>query len=205
MRARMGLYRAGIRVELREVKLTAMPAALLALVPRQPRVPVLQLGDGEVIAQSWEILLWALRRNDPDGWLGEPASDLERAGQWIEINDFSFKTALDHYKYASRFPAHPPEHYRREGEVFLRQLEAQLRASPYLLGPRLTVADVGIFPFIRQFAHVDRGWFERAPYPRLRQWLNNLLDDPLFRAVMEKYPVWRPGQEAVLFGAAQDN
>ncbi len=205
MRARMGLYRSGLLVELREVKLAEMPQQLRALVADDPTVPVLRLPDGEVIAQSWDIVLWALRRNDPDRWLGNGSSDLQRAGQWIEINDFSFKPDLDRYKYAERFPEYPATHYRRAGEAFLRDLERQLDAAPYLLGRHLSVADIGIFPFIRQFAHVDRDWFAAAPYPRLQQWLNNLLDDPLFIAIMAKYPAWRPGQEPVLFGAAQDD
>lgn len=202
MRARLALFYSGVRVELREVDLKAVPDSLRVLVPENPTVPVLQLTDGRVIDESWDIVLWAVRRHDPDGWLGDGDATPSAAEQWIEMNDFSFKADLDHYKYADRYPEHPAQYYRREGEAFLRDLEEQLGGSRYLLGERLSIADIGVLPFIRQFAFVDKAWFDRAPYPGLQRWLTGLLDSELFAAVMEKYPVWQPGREAVIFGRA---
>jgi glutathione S-transferase len=200
MRARMALFYSGVQVELREVDLSAVPDGLRALVPENPTVPVLQLPDGQVIDESWDILLWAVRQHDPDGWLGDGDATLLAAEQWIEMNDFSFKTDLDHYKYADRYPEHPAEYYRSEAEAFLQDLEQQLSENRYLLGERVSIADIGVFPFIRQFAFVDKDWFDQAPYPRVQRWLAELLASDLFAAVMEKYPVWKPGQEAVIFG-----
>ena len=68
MRARLALAASGTRYELREVKLSAKPEAMLAASPKGT-VPVLALPDGEVIDQSINIMRWALARNDPDGWL----------------------------------------------------------------------------------------------------------------------------------------
>jgi len=200
MRARMALYYSGVQVELREVDLKAVPHSLRALVPDNPTVPVLQLPNGVVIDESWDIVLWAVRQHDPDGWSGDTDASLVAAEQWIEMNDYSFKTDLDHYKYADRYPEHPVESYRSEGEVFLQDIEAQLNASRFLLGERLSIADIGVFPFIRQFAFVDKAWFDQAPYPQLQRWLAVLLDSNLFAGVMKKYPAWRPGQETVIFG-----
>ncbi len=202
MRARLALFYSGVQVELREVDLKAVPDSLRTLLPENPTVPVLQLRDGRVIDESWDIVLWAVRQYDPDGWLGEGEATLIAAGQWIEMNDFSFKTDLDHYKYADRYPEHPADYYRGECEAFLQELEDQLGEHPYLLGDRLSIADIGVFPFIRQFAFVDKAWFDQAPYPQLQRWLTALLDSELFAAVMEKYPVWQPGREAVIFGQA---
>jgi glutathione S-transferase len=200
MRARLALFYSGEPVELREVDLKAVPASLRALKPDNPTVPVLQLPDGRVIDESWDIVLWSVRRNDPEGWLGENDTILMAAEQWIERNDFSFKHDLDHYKYAVRYPEHPAGYYRGQGEDFLRDLEEQLGKSRYLLGEQLSVADIGIFPFIRQFAFVDKDWFDQAPYPRLQHWLEELLASGLFTAIMQKYPLWQPGQQAVIFG-----
>ncbi len=59
MRAHMALKKTGIKIELREVKLSAMPEEALAISP-QETVPVLALTDGTVIDESWDIVKWAL-------------------------------------------------------------------------------------------------------------------------------------------------
>ena len=161
MRSRLALKYSGIQVELREVDLNAIPDALRALVPENPTVPVLQLPDGRIIDESWDVLLWAVREHDPDGWLGKEECNLVPAEQWIEMNDFSFKTDLDHYKYHERHPEQTQREYRAEAEEFIRDLEDQLQQARFLLGDKLSIADIGVLPFIRQFAFVDKAWFDR--------------------------------------------
>ena len=68
MRARLALAASGIVCELREVVLAHKPPALLQTSPKGT-VPVLVLADGSVLEQSLDIMLWALRRNDPEQWL----------------------------------------------------------------------------------------------------------------------------------------
>jgi len=117
------------------------------------------------------------------------------------MNDYSFKTDLDHYKYADRYPEHPLEYYRSLGEEYLQDLEDALTESRYLLGEKISIADIAIFPFIRQFAFVDKVWFDQAPYPRLQVWLQTFLDSSLFDSIMLKLPAWKQGDEAVIFPA----
>lgn len=197
MRARLGLQYSGQAVELREVDLKAVPEALRRLVPENPTVPVLQFPDGRVIDESWDILVWAVRQHDPDGWFDEQR--LVEAEQWIEMNDFSFKTDLDHYKYHERYPEQSQQDYREEAEEFIQDLENQLGETRFLLGEQLSIADIGVLPFVRQFAFVDKAWFDAAPYPKVQAWLENFLASSLFDAVMAKYPVWSEGDAAVIF------
>jgi len=197
MRARLALHYSGIGLELREVDLGAVPESLSQASPKST-VPVLVLPDGRVIDESLDIMLWALRRNDPDGWLGEDECHVPGAGQLLEMNDYSFKQDLDHYKYAERYPEHTQQEYRERGEEFLRELDALLGEHAFLLGDSISLADVGIFPFIRQFALVDRDWFDSAPYRNLQRWLDGFLHSALFGAVMLKHPVWKPGDSPVL-------
>ncbi|MGA9664841.1 MAG: glutathione S-transferase [Gallionella sp.] len=191
IRARLALYASGTSVELREVKLSDKPASMLAASPKGS-VPVLVLPDGQVIDESWAIMLWALHQHDPLGWLGKNRTNIESATSLIIENGTSFKHDLDRYKYPERYPGHPQIHFRTQAERFIRDLENRLLETPYLLGDSLSIADAGIFPFIRQFAGVDKDWFARAPYPSLRRWLNSLSGSRLFAAVMNKYPSWRP-------------
>jgi hypothetical protein len=57
-----------------------------------------------------------------------------------------------------------------------------------------------ILPFVRQFAFVDKAWFDNAPYPKVRAWLAEFLKSEIFLAVMVKYLPWQVGDEVVLFG-----
>jgi glutathione S-transferase len=201
MRARLALYASGIAVELREVKLSDKPASMLAVSPKGS-VPVLVLPDGHVIDESWDIMLWALHQRDPFGWLGKDDAHVGPATSLIVANDTSFKGDLDRYKYPERYPDHPQLHFRTLAERFTQALEDRLLETAYLLGDSPSIADAGIFPFIRQFAGVDQDWFAQAPYPSLRRWLKNLSGSGLFEAVMEKYPPWQPGSIPVIMASS---
>ena len=181
MRARLAVRYSGLPVQIIEVSLKAKPAEMLALSPKGT-VPVLCVG-GQVIEESLEIMHWALAQHDPDDWLlqGDP-----RVQELIAENDQVFKHHLNRYKYAERYPEQPMEHYRAEGEVFLQKLDALLARNDYLLAEHLSLADMALAPFVRQFAHVNREWFAGTPYRRLQAWLQRFLDSPLFIAVMAK-------------------
>ncbi|SEO42293.1 glutathione S-transferase [Pseudomonas sp. NFACC39-1] len=185
MRARMALRYSAVELNIVEVSLKAKPPEMLALSSKGT-VPVLQV-DGEVIDESLEIMRWALAQHDPDNWrlLGNLEGQALTAAL-IEENDQVFKLHLNRYKYPERYPEYPLEHYRAEGEVFLRRLEALLETRAFLAAAHQSLADVALMPFVRQFAHVDREWFAAAPYPRLQRWLQGLLDCELFVAIMVK-------------------
>lgn len=181
----MALQYAGIKVDIREIVLRDKPKHMLSVSPKGT-VPVLVLPDGTVIDESLDIMDWALHQHDPEAWLAmHPLWPV-----LIEENDGGFKRALDQYKYANRFPDQPAGNYRQQGEQFLIKLEALLEQHRYLLGERLTQADVAIFPFVRQFSMVDSDWFSSSPYPHLRQWLEALVGSELFESIMKKYPTW---------------
>lgn len=199
MRARLALLSAGVGVELREIELRRKPAAMLAASPKGT-VPVLQLADGRVIAESLDIMLWALRQHDPEHWLAQPG--LAQAELLIARNDGEFKYQLDRYKYADRYPQAPAEVYRQHGETFVQELESRLQGQPFLTGAGFALADAAILPFIRQFAAVDAEWFQHSPYPKVRDWLSAFTASELFAAAMRKYAVWEEGQPGVVFGPA---
>ncbi|EDX88882.1 glutathione S-transferase [Alcanivorax sp. DG881] len=198
MRARLGVWFSGLQVELREVTLKNKPAQMLAISPKGT-VPVLLLADGAVIEESRDIMVWALEQQDPQGLLD--ATVLDQANALIEQNDNEFKYWLDRYKYADRHVEMTQTEYRQRGEAFLQVLESLLESSAYLLGDAPTIADIGVMPFVRQFAHVDRDVFGQLPYPNLQRWLQGWLENPLFLQTMIKLPVWQEGDEVVVFPA----
>jgi glutathione S-transferase len=117
----------------------------------------------------------------------------------LDQNDFEFKNNLDRYKYPDRYPEQSAEYYRTQGELFLAELEQRLQQQSFLINAQISMADIGIFPFIRQFAHVNNDWFMLASYPRLQIWLEYLLRSSLFYTTMEKYPQWGEGSEPIIF------
>lgn len=183
----MALHYAEIAVEIREIALKAKPAHMLEVSPKGT-VPVLVLPDGKVIDESLDIMHWAIERYDPDHWL--PVEQSEEISALITENDAGFKKALDRYKYAIRFPEQTAETYRAQGALFLQKLEQRLQTQPFLCGKETSLADIAIFPFIRQFAMVDEAWFAGAAYPKLRAWLEHWIGNALFGAIMKKYPTW---------------
>ena len=190
MRARMALWAAKVQVELREVSLREKPQHLLQISPKGT-VPVLQLPDGKVLEQSLDIMYWALQQNDAQRWL---SGDRAMADTLIGVNDGEFKKALDRYKYPERYPAQTALFYRQQGEQFLQRLEALLSEHRFLLGDSASIADVAIFPFIRQFAAVDAEWFGQSSYSRLREWLAGWVEGELFAEVMQKFPTYVEGE-----------
>jgi len=199
MRARLALWSAGITVELREVKLANKPAEMLEISPKGT-VPVLQNPDGTLLEQSEDIMRWALGHNDPEGWLEGDNRAL------IERNDGPFKHHLDRYKYATRYQddeGHGEVDHRTKGYETLQDLDARLSDQPQLCGPTRTMADMAIFPFIRQFANTDRAWFDALELPHLQRWLAGHLESDIFKAIIPKFAPWNPGDEAIIFGSGQ--
>ncbi|MCR2833385.1 glutathione S-transferase [Parerythrobacter lacustris] len=195
MRARMALWISGTACELREVKLGDKPPAMLEASPKGT-VPVLLLPDGEVIDESIAIMRWALARNDPEDWLAGDHAGL------IDLADGPFKHHLDRYKYPSRYADEPDNvrtDHRGEGLAILSDLNFRLVEREHLLGERRTMADIALFPFIRQFANADRDWFDAQPIPHLQAWLERHLESALFAAVMSKFVPWKSGDAPVIF------
>jgi len=195
MRARMALVYSGVTFELREIVLKNKPQEMLNASPKGT-VPVLILPTGTVVDESLDVMKWALSMNDPDDWVMQTSLELTHSlNALIQKNDHEFKGYLDRYKYADRYPECSMKHYRGQGEVFLLELERKLQSSLYLFGDQLTLADVAIMPFIRQFAHVDIDWFRQTPYKKLQAWLDDFLQSTLFNRVMKKYPLWVAGDK----------
>ena len=189
MRARLALAVSGTRGELREVRLSAKPEAMLAVSPKGT-VPVLVLPEGTVLDESLDIMHWALANRDPEGWLERDDAEL------IAQNDGSFKHDLDRYKYPGRHGADPQAH-RESGLAFLREIDARIATVGQLCGPARGLADAAIMPFVRQFAAVDREWFGALALPHLQGWLAGHLASDLFEAVMLRVSPWSPDDAGI--------
>ena len=170
IRGRMALRKAGIRCEIREVSLREKPEAMTSVSPKGT-VPILQLSDETILDESLDIMRWALDIRDPDHWL----DCFDESAFVLTQLDQVFKRALDKYKYFVNHPKNPQIYYRDQGEKFLVLLEESLITNNGLglLDKRTTFADIAVFPFIRQFAFVDKDWFDKMPYKLTTEVVNS--------------------------------
>ncbi|MFM7311686.1 MAG: DUF952 domain-containing protein [Cyanobium sp.] len=204
IRARLALAAAGFRpgpdLEVREVSLRAKPPELLAASARGT-VPVLVpaagaapkptplSAAGTVIDESLAIMRWALAQHDPEGWnLGWSAPQRQRIEALLHTNDGAFKHHLDRFKYAARHGAtglEERDRHRLEGLAILRRWDRALRSGGWLLGPRPSLADMGLLPFVRQFRLADPEGFDAEPgLESLQAWLRRFLGSHDLEAVM---------------------
>lgn len=192
MRARLVVASARIEVKLREIVLRDKAAAFLEASPKGT-VPVL-VAD-QVIEESIEVMDWALAQSDPEGLLyaGKAARDL------VERCEAEFKGHLDRFKYAVRYEDVDPEEERKLASVYLRELDRMLAERDYLFGDQIGFADIGIAPFVRQFANTDRAWFDAQDWVRLRDWLDRFITSARFKSIMTKYPKWEEGDAVTVF------
>ena len=198
MRARMALLWAGIAFDAFEITLRDKPLGMLSASPKGT-VPVLVLLGGQVLEESWDIVEWALSQ----ARIGTDAREAWRLAQTPEnqqllsVNDTDFKHHLDRYKYPERFTSEEnptngwqarQAHRDQAVQTLLEPLERKLTDADFLGGTQACAADIGIFPFVRQFAAVDSNWFDTLPLGRVKTWLEYWRQSLLFETCMRKLP-----------------
>lgn len=185
MRARMALLQAGIEFDAHEIALRDKPSEMLRMSPKGT-VPVLVLPDQHVVDQSLEIMGWAFAGRDPGGWWDRAQSDL--CQELVGLNDGPFKQHLDGYKYPERDPLHPQPGVHRDEAVrcLLQPLDGLLSSQRFLGGSEPCVADLAIFPFVRQYRAVDVRWFDGQDLQATRRWLEAWQVSELFQRCMRK-------------------
>lgn len=221
IRARIAIFKSQQPVALRDVVLTNKPAEMI-LASAKATVPILVFNASKtlsvegctdsathvsntdnaalVIDESLDIMLWALHTSDPHDLLHNFQPDMQKQMLAL-INDFDieFKRRLEAYKCAKRYHETNLVECRQACEAYILRLEQCLTAHEFLMSARESLVDIALLPFIRQFARIERQWYLQSPYPKVKQWLTNYLQSPMFTKVMAKYPLWHEGCDDVIF------
>lgn len=199
----MGLLLAKQKVWLRNILIKDAPDEFYAVSP-SASVPTLVLDHRpeslNVIDQSLDIMVWALRRNDPDNLLLDGQPQQAAMFELLKCNDDIYIDWLEKYKFAARHKDMAEIFYRQNYQVLIDELEQRLNRQRHFMGATPSLADYALLPYIRQFARVDKKWYRQAPYPKLRQWLNNHLQSRLFSKTMTHYPLWPSDRKDQVFG-----
>ena len=189
----MALAYTDVKVEIREISLQNRPEELYE-ASKKGTVPVLITTDGLVIDESLEIMLWTLKNNLNQTWLIENHNE---EIETINRNDVLFKKWLDRYKYHDRYLENSKPYYRKKCSDILSEYEDQLNNTKYCLRDSISIIDIAIFPFIRQFANVDYQWFENN-YIKLTPWLEEICSSNLFIQIMKKYKMWNNKNKSII-------
>ena len=184
MRARMALVESKIEFDVYEISLRNKPQEMLSISPKGT-VPVLRVNE-LVLDESLEIMKWAYKNSKSKQFNVLESDKQTTANKLIEINDGKFKDFLDCYKYFERYPNKSKQEHRENCYFFLDILEKRLKDTLFLINDERTFADISIFPFIRQFMNVDKGWFDESDYIKIKKWLTLLVESDLFKKIMVK-------------------
>ena len=192
IRARLALLVAQQTVVLREIVLRDKPKEFLNTSPSET-VPCLVLED-EVIDESLDIMIWALKIKDPKNWLKMPDNGYEI----IKMIDNEFKDLLDKTKYSTRYANEDVTENRECAVNILIKLEESMRGK-YLFSDEPSLCDIAIFPFVRQFAFIDKAFFDNLGWRKLGIWLDSFIESKLFIECQHKFKQWHPADLEVHF------
>jgi glutathione S-transferase len=179
-KCRLLLHQLGIPYQRIELDILAGETRTPEFLARNPngRIPALELEDGTVLAESDAILFYLA-----DGTPFLPADRLQRAQvlQWLFFEQYSHEPFIA----VARFILHllPEDTPRRAelprlhqgGKAALGVLEQRLRAQPFLVADRYTIADIALYAYTHC---ADEGGFALSDYPAVTAWLERVAGQP---------------------------
>tara|TARA_B100000530_G_C15814013_1_gene430737 strand:+ start:221 stop:871 length:651 start_codon:yes stop_codon:yes gene_type:complete len=199
MRARLALRLCKIECIIREISLKAKNREFLKVSPKGT-VPVLVLPNGKVLEESLDIINWSLEQNDPNKLKVNDKLTKQINEKYIQLFDSDFKFHLDRYKYSSRYNISNSEIHRNKARNLLIEINAMLEGKDYIGGQYMSLLDISILPFVRQYRIADINWFDNHLGLRnINNWVNIFLNTEILASIMTKYKVWEKDDPPILF------
>lgn len=166
-------------VEIDVLQKQSRTAEFLALNPNG-RVPLLQLPDGRLLAESNAMLLHLGEGTD---WLPADAYARAKVYEWLFFEQYSHEPFVATVRFWLAFMGKGEEwrdkiaEARVKGYAAFGVMERQLAQTPFLVGTQPTLADVALYAY----THVaPEGGFHFDDYPGLRAWLQRFAALPGF-------------------------
>ena len=166
--------RLGVPFEWREVDImtgATHSAEYLAMNPAG-QVPAVILADGRPLAQSNAIILHLAEGSD---LIPQDAYQRAKMLEWLFWEQYSHEPTVAVARFRMLFLGQAKDELDpklvERGTAALARLELGLADGPFLVGDRLSLADVALVAYTR-WAH--EGGFELAAYPRIRNWIGRV-------------------------------
>jgi len=133
------------------------------------QVPAVILPDGRPLAQSNAIILYLAEGSQ---LIPADAYDRARMFEWLFWEQYSHEpyvaVARFQVRYLGKSVADLDERIVERGASALRRLETALADAPFLVGERVTLADLALVAYTR-VAH--EGGFDLQLYPAVKAWV----------------------------------
>ena len=143
----------------------------LALNPAG-QVPLAILEDGRPLAQSNAIILHLAEGSD---LIPVDAYDRARMLEWMFWEQYSHEPYIAVVRFQVAYLGKARETLEarllERGDAALARLETQLKQTPFLVGSRVTLADIALVAYTR-VAH--EGGFDLALYPAVAAWVGRV-------------------------------
>jgi len=145
-------------------------ASFLAKSPNG-KIPILELDDGRILSESNAIMHFLAADS---AFIPTSSFSFASLLQWQFFEQYSHEPYIAVARYINLYlglPESRREEYESKqagGYRALAVMEAQLQKTPYLLGDRLSLADISLFAY----THVAKdGGFDLSAYPAIRNWI----------------------------------
>ena len=144
------------------------------------RVPILELEDGRIIAESNAILLHLA---EGTRFLPTDAYQRALAYQWLFFEQYSHEPQIAVRRallvYPHRAAEATPEKLAATlagGEKALGVMEAQLGKTPFFAGDVMSIADIALYAYTHSAG--EESGYDMEPFAAVRAWLKRVEDDP---------------------------
>ena len=142
------------------------------------RVPTLVLDDGRPLAES-NAILWYF--GEGTRFVPEDRYDRARVLQWMFFEQYEHEPSVAVARFLKTYSGRPEwwdaqrEQLTKRGVKALEMLEQGLRGRTWLVGERMTLADVALYAY----THVaDEGGLSLDALPAVRAWVDRVAAEP---------------------------
>jgi glutathione S-transferase len=142
------------------------------------RVPTLVLDDGRPLGESGAII-WYF--GEGTRFVPEDAYERAQVLQWMFFEQYDHEPAIAVVRFWVVYSGRPEEFENRmeermaAGHRALATMETHLAGCDYLVGGRLTLADIALFAYTHM---APEGGFDLGPYPAIRAWIDRVAAEP---------------------------
>jgi glutathione S-transferase len=144
------------------------------------RVPIVELDDGRVLAESNAILCWLA---EGTSWFAGDAWQRAQTLSWMFFEQYSHEPYIAVARFICGWtPIDSPRRgdlarLRERGRDALGVMEQHLQRAPWFSGEHYGIADIALFGYTHC---ADDAGFDLAAYPAIRNWLDRVRAQPGF-------------------------
>ena len=144
------------------------------------KIPLLELDNGRTLWESNAILNYLAQGSE---FLPTDHFDRAKVLQWQFFEQYSHEPYIAVARFIAKYLGLPEdrkaeyEAKQKGGHKALAVMESQLAQTPYLIGERLTIADISLYGY----THVaQEGGFDLSKYPAIGAWLAKIVAQPKY-------------------------